>query len=156
MSILPDEQFLDTDTIEERKKKLDKIHSRVRNWYVKRHSRLLILCFDQFKYFDDLGKRLYFYHQKAITGIVKIVSGKGFVLKVMGKDGRENEVTCLWETKDSLPEPCITSVVDNYFLSKKNEKLVLDYTSSEALDIFKDYNLCFSEGLKYTELVQIV
>lgn len=156
MSILPDEQFLPTDSLEERKKKEDKIKNRARNWHVKRYGKLLILCFDKFKEYDEFGKRLYFYQQKAIVSILKIVSGKGFILKTIDKSNEQDEVTCLWETKDGIPHPQIKNIEENTFVFKNQEKTSIEYTEKDAIELLKDYNLCFSEALKFTDLLKIL
>lgn len=147
-----DEQLLPTDTPEERNKKYDKIKNRAKNWYIKSYNHLLILCFDKFKEFDEFGNRLYFYHQKGIVGIDKIVPGKGFVVKTIDKNNIEDNVTCLWENKDSIPRPIIMSVDNHGFISKNKEIFEIKYSREQAFDLLKDYNLCFSEGLIFVEL----
>lgn len=153
---LIDEQFLPTDSLEERRKKEDKIKNRARNWYIKRSNKLFLLCFDKFKEFDEFTNRLYFYHQKAIVSIIKIVQGKGFILKTIDKNGVQDDVTCLWEVKDALPQPRLISVEEDTFVFKSHEKIRITYTEKEAFELLKDYNLCFSEGLQFTELLKIL
>lgn len=152
MSILFDEQLLPTDTPEEKNKKYEKIKNRAKNWYIKCHNHLLILCFDKFKEFDEFGNRLYFYHQKNIISIDKIVPGKGFIVKTIDKNNVEDNVTCLWEAKDSLPRPIIMSAYNHGFISKNKEVFAIKYSREQAINLFKDYNLCFSEGLIFVEL----
>lgn len=115
---------------------------------------MLILCFDQFRYFDDQGNRMYFYHQKAIVNIVSIETN-GFIVRLLNeKNSKTGEVICLWETKDSLPKPTITSITKNGFIGKINYPI--NYSIEEAINMMKDYNLCFSEGLNFKELNQIL